>query len=142
MNRHEYSEYQSEHFSTYCTAWSRLKLTTETCFNYHHPPLPLTITTHHKVLSMASTSPWNAYIFLEWHLTYRIKSKLPKRKIPCPARRYQVIQGCIWLIFSYMAFDQRVKWYFTDLKAIFRWIRSLILYIKQNKHFSPRAPPP
>ena len=31
--------------------------------------------------------------------------------------------------FSYMAFDQRVKWYFTDLKAIFRWIRILILYI-------------
>ena len=42
---------------------------------------------------------------------------------------YQVSQGCIWLIFSYMAFDQKVKWYFTDLKAIFRWIRILIHYI-------------
>ena len=41
-----------------------------------------------------------------------------------------------------MAFDQRVKWYFTDLKAIFRWITILILYIKQYKHFSSRRPPP
>ena len=75
---------------------------------------------------------------LEWQFVricviYHIKFKLPKCKIPCPALIYQVIQGCMWLIFLYMAIDQRVKWYFTDLKAIFTWIRILIFYISNSE---------
>ena len=70
-----------------------------------------------------------------------IKFKLPKHKIPCPGLIHQVIQGCMCLIFSYMAFDQRVKGYFTDLKAIFRLIRILILYIS-NISILPLDPPP
>ena len=64
------------------------------------------------------------------------------RLISHPALIYQVNQGYIWLIFSYIVFGQRVKWYFTDLKAIFRWIRILILYISNiNISFRPPHPP-
>ena len=78
--------------------------------------------------------------FLQIRVTYRIKFKLPRRKIPCPAWIYQVIQGCIWPLFLYMGFVQRVKWYFTDLKVIFRWIRILILYMS-NISILPLDPP-
>ena len=40
-----------------------------------------------------------------------------------------------------MAFDQRVKGYFTDLKADFWWIRILILYIS-NISILPLDPQP
>ena len=96
-----------------------------------------------------SSTGWvkkKAYKILEWWFVqicviYRIKFKLPKHKIPCPGLIYQVIQGCIWLFFSYMAFDQRVKWYFTDLKAIFMWIRIFILNIS-NISILPLDPSP
>ena len=108
----------------------------------------------HVVVQLASLQDfkpsWNSQvelsvaIILEWRFVqicviYRIKFKLPKHKIPCFWIIYQLTQGCIWLIFSYMAFDKRVKWYFTDLNAIFRWTRlkskvfSLYCFLKNFK---------
>ena len=109
----------------------------------------------HVVVQLASLQDlnpsWNSQvgpsvaIILEWRFVqicviYRIKFKLPKHKIPCPGLIYQIIQGWVWLIFSYLAFDQRVKLWFTDLKAISRWIRILILYISKIS-ISFRPPP-
>ena len=47
----------------------------------------------------------------------------------CPALIYQVIQGYIRRFFSYMCCDQILEYYFTNLKALFRWIRIQIFHI-------------
>ena len=66
---------------------------------------------------------------------WQTKNSVPCSSISSNSRIY------IWYIFSYMAFGHRVKWYFTDLKAIFRWIRFLILYIS-NISILPLDPTP
>ena len=59
---------------------------------------------------------------------------LDSSKIQCTALLYQVIQGYIWHIFSYMCCAQRPKWYFTNLKAIYRWISKMSIYFWSGSH--------